>query len=70
MTRLDKYPFLKRLIEKWPYRFQKANLKQKEISKLCGLSSVTISRTLNFINKNPKLSTINKVECTLHNLGV
>lgn len=70
MKRLDQYPFLIRVIEQWPARLRQAGLRQKELAKLADLSVVTVSQTITLTNKNPKLSTIQRIEDILKSKGV
>ena len=70
MKRLTKYPFLIPVIENWKPRAKKANLTQKKIAELTGISEVTLSNTINLKNQNPKLSTIQRVEDILKSKGV
>ena len=65
MKRLEKYPFLIRVIKQWPERLKKAGITQKQLAKLTGLSEVTISTTITLKNQNPMLSNIQKVEDVL-----
>tara|TARA_R110000824_G_C15025934_1_gene658852 strand:- start:506 stop:718 length:213 start_codon:yes stop_codon:yes gene_type:complete len=70
MKRLEKYPFLIRVIKQWPDRLKKAGIRQNELATLTDISEVTISNTITLKNKNPKLSTIKRIEDVLHSKGV
>lgn len=70
MPKLNEYPFLKKLIDQWPQRARKAHLKHKEVAELAEMSEEQFSLIINGKVKNPRMSTIDKVERVLESKGV
>ena len=64
------YPFFKKLIEQWTVRIKRAGIDQKRLSELSGVHEKHLSKIMNFKVENPRVSTIDKVEQALDNLGV
>lgn len=63
--KVEKYEFIQNLIDSWRWRIAKANLAEREVAKLAKISSVQLSNILNKKTKNPRLSTIDRIEKVL-----
>lgn len=70
MPKLDDYPFIKKLIDQWSVRARKAHLKHKEVARLAEISEEQFSLLINGKVKNPRMSTIDKIERVLESKGV
>lgn len=70
MKKTGEYKFLIKLIEQWPVRAKRAGIKNSELAKMAELSHEQFSRIINFKSKNPRISTIDKVETALELKGV
>ena len=64
------YPFFRKLIEQWIVRIKRAGINQKRLAELSGVHEKHLSRIMNFKTDNPRVSTVDKVERALDNLGV
>lgn len=69
-AKLEEFPFLIKVIKSWHARIKEARITQKKISIESGVSEVTISNTIRLKNKNPRLSTIQKIEDVLDSYNV
>lgn len=70
MPSINKHPYIKELIFKWPERFRRASLKQKQVAKELNISEGHLSQIVNMKIECPRQSTINKVEMFLKSMGV
>lgn len=64
------YQPLKKRIEQWIIRVKRANLTNTELAKLAGISRTQLSNIIRGQAKNPKVSTIDKIEQVLESKGV
>lgn len=58
------------LIEKWPARFEKTGLTQKELADKVGISRQSISEIMTGKSKNLRADTIEAIEEAFEDLGV
>ena len=65
-----KHQPLQNRIEDWTIRMRKARINQKNLAKLSGISETQLSNIIRGHTKNPKMSTIDKIEQVLEAKGV
>jgi len=60
----------KNRIEQWPVRAKRAGLRNKELAKLAKISEEQFSKIINYKVKNPRKTTIDRIEGVLESKGV
>lgn len=64
------YDFIRKMIEDWPRRIIKANLNQKMVAKMAGITPVALSLIIRFKTANPHKATMDAIERVFREHGV